>query len=75
VKTGAVGSLAEHPLRRLLDAGVPITLNTDDPGIFETTLDREFELARSVFGVSESEMATVIANAERFRFYNGHLSA
>jgi adenosine deaminase/aminodeoxyfutalosine deaminase len=36
--TGVVGSLAEHPVRRLYDAGVPIILNTDDPGFFHTTL-------------------------------------
>ena len=34
VKTGAVASLEAHPVRRLFDAGVPITLNTDDPGVF-----------------------------------------
>jgi adenosine deaminase/aminodeoxyfutalosine deaminase len=68
LKTGAVAGLAAHPLRRLLDAGVPITLNTDDPGIFETTLAREFELAREVFGMSEGEVEMVKANAERYRF-------
>jgi adenosine deaminase/aminodeoxyfutalosine deaminase len=31
LRTGAVASLAEHPVRRLFDAGVPIVLNTDDP--------------------------------------------
>lgn len=68
VMTGAVESLAEHPVRRLFDAGVPITLNTDDPGIFRTTLTREFEIAREYFGFSETELETVRRNAERFRF-------
>jgi adenosine deaminase len=68
VKTGAVRSLVAHPLRRLLDAGVTVTLNTDDPGIFETTLDREFEIARTVFGLSAEECAALRANAERVRF-------
>ena len=68
VKTGAVGSLGEHPLRRLLDAGVPVTLNTDDPGIFETDLAREFEVARTVLGVSDEELRVIAESAVRYRF-------
>ena len=68
VMTGAVRSLEEHPVRRLFDAGVPITLNTDDPGIFRTSLAREFEIARTHFGFTEEELETVKRNADRFRF-------
>jgi adenosine deaminase len=68
VKTGAVASLDAHPVRRLFDAGVPITLNTDDPGVFETDLAREFALARDVFGFSEAELAGIRAAANQFRF-------
>ena len=68
VKTGAVSALAAHPVRRLFDAGVPITLNTDDPGVFETDLGREFGVAREVFGFSDRELAGIAGNAERFRF-------
>lgn len=68
VKTGAVASLDVHPVRRLFDAGVPITLSTDDPGLFETDLAREFALARDVFGFSQAELAEVAAAANTFRF-------
>ena len=68
VKTGAIGSLGAHPVRRLFDAGVPITLNTDDPGMFECDLAGEYRLARDVFGFSEAELDIVRANAARFRF-------
>lgn len=71
VMTGAVASLEAHPVRRLFDAGVPITLNTDDPGIFRTTLTREFEIARQHFGFTEDELKTVRRNADRFRFVGG----
>jgi aminodeoxyfutalosine deaminase len=71
VMTGAVPSLAAHPVRRLFDAGVPITLNTDDPGIFRTTLTREFEIARDYFGFTSSELDVIRQNAERFRFVGG----
>ena len=68
VKTGAVASLAEHPVRRLFDAGVPITLSTDDPAIFRTTLAREFALAAEHFGFTESELSQIRQNAWDFRF-------
>jgi adenosine deaminase/aminodeoxyfutalosine deaminase len=68
VITGAAASLAEHPVRRLYDSGVPITLNTDDPGIFRTTLAREFALARDHFGFGEADLATIAKNAWDFRF-------
>jgi adenosine deaminase/aminodeoxyfutalosine deaminase len=68
VRTGAVRSLQAHPVRQLFDAGVPITLNTDDPGVFETDLAREFSIARDVFGFSAEELARIEAAAERFAF-------
>ena len=68
VKTGAVASLAAHPVRRLFDAGVPITLNTDDPGLFDCDIAGEFAVARDVFGFSETELRQIAAAGERFRF-------
>lgn len=70
VKTGAVASLAAHPVRKLFDAGVPITLNTDDPGVFETDLANEFRLAHEVFGFSEAELSGIASVAAQFRFVN-----
>lgn len=68
VATGAVASLGDHPVRRIFDAGVPITLNTDDPGIFNTTLDAEFELAARTFGFSEDELRGIVENGFRHAF-------
>ena len=67
IKTGVFPSLAEHPLPRLIEAGVPVTLNTDDPAFFATTLAGEFQAARSL-GLSEAELATALDNVERFAF-------
>ena len=35
---GVVASLADHPLKRLLDAGVPVTVNSDDPALIPCTV-------------------------------------
>ena len=51
VCTGAVASLADHPFPALHAAGVALTLNTDDPGMFSTDLDAEYRIARDVFGL------------------------
>jgi aminodeoxyfutalosine deaminase len=68
VRTVAVSSLEQHPVRRLFDAGVPIILNTDDPALFECTLDSEYALARNRFGFSDAELDQVAANSLKYAF-------
>jgi len=51
LRTGAVRSLAEHPLPRLVAAGVRCSISTDDPAMFDTDLGRDYEAATS-FGLT-----------------------
>ena len=48
VRTGAVPSLEEHPVRDLVAAGVRVSVSTDDPVMFDTDLTREYEAAESL---------------------------
>jgi aminodeoxyfutalosine deaminase len=68
VRTGCVKSLDQHPVRSLYDAGVPITLNTDDPALFQCSLNGEFDLAAKRFEFSEVELQGIARNAFRFAF-------
>ena len=48
VRTGVVKSLDEHPLPDLVAAGIPCTVSTDDPEMFDTDLTREYEAVASL---------------------------
>ena len=66
--TGVVKRLEDHPIRRLYDAGVPVTLNTDDPAMFGCTLVGEYRLAAQQFGFSEAELRGIAQNGFRYAF-------
>ncbi len=68
VCTGAVPSLAEHPLPLLLEAGVPVTLATDDPGMFHTTLNDEYLRCQQAFGLTAAGLAELARAGARAAF-------
>ena len=68
VRTGAVASLEAHPVRQLVEAGVIVTLSTDDPGMFGADLAGEFRMAEEVFGLSDAKLAQIRQNAWDYRF-------
>lgn len=53
------GDIHLHPVRKLYDLGVRITLNTDDAGIFGTDIAKEYQIAQSVFGFSRLELLDI----------------
>jgi aminodeoxyfutalosine deaminase len=68
VCTRAVASLDEHPLPQLRDAGVTITLNSDDPGMFDTSLNREYALAADRFDYDAQGLVELARTAVRSSF-------
>lgn len=57
-----------HPFRKLYDAGIKLTLNTDDPPYFNTTIGKEYEMAKKHFGLSDDELLEITKNAIRAAF-------
>ena len=64
----AVPSLAEHPLPALVAAGVPVTVNSDDPPMFSTTLTDEYCVAAGMLGLDTAGVADLARAAVRYSF-------
>lgn len=56
---GATGGWAEHPIQKLRDAGVKVTVSTDDPPFFATTMSDEFTMLSQTFGWDENDFNTL----------------
>ncbi|MBN2106464.1 MAG: adenosine deaminase [Deltaproteobacteria bacterium] len=69
VHTGVVPSLGAHPIRRLMEAGVPVSINTDDPAISDITLSGEYVAAVTHLGFTESELKAVNLEALDHAFH------
>jgi len=65
---GVVPSLAEHPLRRLHESGVPITVNSDCPPMFGSTLSDEVALLSGPLGLDAPAVDEIVANGLRYGF-------
>jgi adenosine deaminase len=58
-----VGSLAEHPLKRLLDAGVAVTVNSDDPAYFGGYLVDNYLAVSAALGLTRTDIAALARNS------------
>ena len=65
VRTGVVPSLREHPIRRYVSAGMVVSVNTDDPKMFQTRLADEYRLLEQECGFSRAEIRALILSAIR----------
>ncbi|MGC4834423.1 adenosine deaminase [Micromonospora vinacea] len=63
VRTRAVATLDEHPLPQLVAAGLLVTINSDDPPMFGTTLNDEYAVAARLLGVGTEGLAGLARNA------------
>jgi len=68
VATRAVPSLDEHPLRVFRDAGVTVTVNSDDPSMFGTSLNQEYEIAAGLLDLDSGGVADLARAAVRASF-------
>ncbi|HEU5455147.1 MAG TPA: adenosine deaminase, partial [Nocardioides sp.] len=63
VATRAVAAIGDHPIAAFRDAGVTVTVNSDDPPMFGTSLNREYEIAADLLGLDEVGVADLARTA------------
>ena len=68
VRTGVCASFAEHPLRAYFDKGLLVTLNSDDPAFFGSSVENEYRLAHEIHGFDRGELKALAANSFRASF-------
>jgi adenosine deaminase len=62
VRTGVVKSIEAHPVKKFFDAGLLVTVNTDDPAMFGNSLAQEYQRLEERLGFSQDEVRKVILN-------------
>ena len=68
VRTGVCPSFAEHPLREYFDQGLMVTLNSDDPAFFGSSVENEYRLAHEIHGFDRSGLKALAKNSFRASF-------
>jgi adenosine deaminase len=68
IATGVYAVYSDHPFRRLIDAGVRVTLASDDPPYFGTSIGREYAVAGQFFGMDEVALRRVTRHAVEAAF-------
>ena len=60
---GVVDSLASHPLRRMLDAGLMVTLNSDDPAYFGGYVNENYQATQDHLGIDDATLGQIARNS------------
>ncbi|MCQ6252910.1 adenosine deaminase [Streptomyces malaysiensis] len=68
IATRAVATLAEHPLKQMVEAGVFVTINSDDPPMFGTDLNTEYQVAAQLLDLDAAGVAALAKNAVEASF-------
>ncbi|MCX4670359.1 adenosine deaminase [Streptomyces sp. NBC_01381] len=68
IATRAVTTIDEHPIKEFVAAGVPVTINSDDPPMFGTDLNSEYAVAARLLGLDERGIAALAKNAVEASF-------
>jgi adenosine deaminase/aminodeoxyfutalosine deaminase len=71
LRTGCCASIGDHPLPQYMERGLLVTINTDDPEMFETTLNREYELAAQQCGLCNEQLRKLAENSRKSAFIVG----
>jgi adenosine deaminase len=65
LRTGAVRSIAAHPVREYFERGIPLSINTDDPKLFNNSLAEEYLALHTELGFTVAEIHSLIEDGVR----------
>lgn len=68
VRTGCCDGYHVHPVREFWNSGLLVTLNTDDPAMFGTSIGREYQIAQDLYGFTDEELKQLAMNSFRASF-------
>jgi adenosine deaminase/aminodeoxyfutalosine deaminase len=63
LKTGVCAALTDHPVKRYFEEGMMVTLNSDDPAMFATSLSREYQIVQEHFGFTDEHLRELARNS------------
>lgn len=63
LRTGVCAGIGQHPVRRYFDQGLMLTLNSDDPAIFRSSLVEEYALVQEAFGFNDEHLREMARNS------------
>jgi aminodeoxyfutalosine deaminase len=63
LRTACCGKISDHPVRRYFDYGLMITLNSDDPAMFGTSLNQEYEIVQTEFAFTDEHLRELARNS------------
>ena len=68
VQTGAIHAIEEHPILELIENGVPVSINTDDPGVSDITLSGEYSFAEKQFYLNSEILRKILLDSTNYIF-------
>ncbi len=63
LRTKVVASMHEHPVKTYIDMGIPVSINTDDPKMFNNSLAEEYQSLKDTFNYSDEDIYHIIINS------------
>jgi len=63
LRTNVISSMKEHPVKTFIDMGIPISINTDDPKMFNNSLSEEYQSLKDTFNYSNEDIINILINS------------
>lgn len=73
LRTKIYTDIADYPIRKLMEYGIPVTVNTDDMSVIGTDIQTEYALLTETFGFSKDEIHTLLMNSVKASFADAEL--